>query len=390
MIKKCLIIGISFLFLGTGIIPSTAQDLEKSSLLTSRGHWLYVGGSGPGNYSRIQDAINHSHDGDTVFVYSGVYYERITIPKAISLIGESRNTTVIDAINSDEGILISIENENITISGFTLHFKGDSGHPRVIISNTYPHERTANITISDNIFQANFSWSIWLMDCDFCTVTHNIFYLNNFSEGTILTGGTNCVITNNLMNTIEIGKGETGIELSEILYSTISNNSIISNGIGCSLTNSNFNNISNNYFFRNKRGISIEGSNNNSIIYNHIENPIYTSGGYPAVIGIHVIDFCFCNIIKKNFISHFMFGIFLDNSYQNLISMNTFMKNIFHARFQNTGFHSRNIWSQNYWGRPRILPKPIFGIKNIYYAYPGFIEFDWHPAQKPYDIPLTS
>ena len=42
---------------------------------SSRGNWLYVGGSGPGNYTRIQDAINASSDGDTVFVLNRIYYE---------------------------------------------------------------------------------------------------------------------------------------------------------------------------------------------------------------------------------------------------------------------------------------------------------------------------
>jgi len=35
---------------------------------------LYVGGNGVGNYSSIQDAIDSASDGDTVYVYSGIYY----------------------------------------------------------------------------------------------------------------------------------------------------------------------------------------------------------------------------------------------------------------------------------------------------------------------------
>jgi hypothetical protein len=45
---------------------------------------LYVGGTGEGNYSRIQDAIDDAVDGDTVFVYddSSPYYEHIRINKS--------------------------------------------------------------------------------------------------------------------------------------------------------------------------------------------------------------------------------------------------------------------------------------------------------------------
>ncbi len=54
--------------------------------------------------------------------------------------------------------------------------------------------------------------------------------------------------------------------------------------------------------------------------------------------------------------------------------------------FLHTHFPSHDVWNQDYWGRPGILSKPIFGIKEIEYGYPGFVEFDCYPAQAPYDI----
>jgi hypothetical protein len=75
--RKGLAVGLILLLIGTSVFPITAQNIEKSSQPTSRGNWLYVGGSGPGNYTHIQDAINDSSDGDTVFVHSGIYYENI-------------------------------------------------------------------------------------------------------------------------------------------------------------------------------------------------------------------------------------------------------------------------------------------------------------------------
>ena len=53
--RKGLAVCIILLFIGICIIPSNAKDTEKL-LQTSRGNWFYVGGSGPGNYSKIQDA----------------------------------------------------------------------------------------------------------------------------------------------------------------------------------------------------------------------------------------------------------------------------------------------------------------------------------------------
>ncbi|MCX6671527.1 MAG: right-handed parallel beta-helix repeat-containing protein, partial [Euryarchaeota archaeon] len=130
--------------------------------------------------------------------------------------------------------------------------------------------------------------------------------------------------------------------------------------------------------------IYIIDSENLSIISNHIENPLRSQWRNLGSMGIWIID-SYDILVQYNFISGYKFGIHLNDARQMIISKNTFMKNIVHARFYNTGFYS-NTWDQNYWGKPRILPKPIFGIKYIYVLYPGFVEFDWHPALAPYDI----
>ena len=120
MKRKILIVGIILLFIGMSIIPSTAQEIEKSSLSTSSGKWWYVGGIGPGNYSRIQDAVDHASDGDTVFVFAGTYYENILIQKAINLLGENVDTTtIIDNFSGNESA-IAIQHSNVLIKGFTI------------------------------------------------------------------------------------------------------------------------------------------------------------------------------------------------------------------------------------------------------------------------------
>ncbi len=95
--KKLLAVGIILLFVGTCLVPATAQNIEKS-LLTSRGNWLYVGGSGPGNYTTIQDAVDNASEGDTVFVFddSSPYVENIVVNTSLSLIGEKKETTIIN------------------------------------------------------------------------------------------------------------------------------------------------------------------------------------------------------------------------------------------------------------------------------------------------------
>ena len=75
MHRKGLVIGILILMLGVNIGSTFAGDVDVKTMSSVGfdGNTLYVGGSGPGNYSSIQGAIDDTVDGDTVFVYSGVY-----------------------------------------------------------------------------------------------------------------------------------------------------------------------------------------------------------------------------------------------------------------------------------------------------------------------------
>ena len=106
------------------LIPSVVSISINNTTKSKNGNTLYVGGSGPGNYTSIQDAIDDAVDGDTVFVYddSSPYYETVKVDKSINLIGEDRNTTIIkgedDALNS--AVSISKDAYNALVTGFTL------------------------------------------------------------------------------------------------------------------------------------------------------------------------------------------------------------------------------------------------------------------------------
>ena len=99
--KKVVGIFVCMLLITTVLPVSGNVLLERTSNPASVGNTLYVGGSGPGNYTKIHDAINDANDGDTVFVYdySSPYNEIVVVDKSIKLIGENKNTTIINGDN---------------------------------------------------------------------------------------------------------------------------------------------------------------------------------------------------------------------------------------------------------------------------------------------------
>ncbi len=50
----------------------------------------------PDDYSSIQEAINNAIEGNTIFIKKGTYVENPVVNKSVSLIGEDRDSTVID------------------------------------------------------------------------------------------------------------------------------------------------------------------------------------------------------------------------------------------------------------------------------------------------------
>jgi len=339
--RKCLAIGIILLFVGTCIIPAIAQDIEKSSLPTSRGHWLYVGGSGPGNYSKIQDAIDNASNGDTVFVFddSSPYYENLLINKSIYLIGENKETTIIDG--RENGTCVSVLVDSVSISGFTIQKSGywypgiqmTSSNYSIISSNIlknntgpglrfisannniitdnviihnydgiYARSGSGNLiddnyicfnsdegislyaegpnTISRNNISSNGYWGIYVFNID--TRNNNItgnYISNNPSKGILVSISTDVFISNNIISNSKIG-----IDISGSSSNVISDNYLLENsGCGIAVEGSD-NYIFNNSFLNN--GLVIEVLSHNNIYNNEINGKplIYLEGNSGKII----------------------------------------------------------------------------------------------------------
>jgi hypothetical protein len=202
-INKIFIIGITFLFFGASINTSVAIDADKKSTLPlSNRNTLYVGGSGSGNYTYIQDAINNASLRDRIYVYSGIYFENIFIDKSLILQGENKTTTILDGCGQHDVIHIQPLADNVTITQFTIQNSGNvygagfdvgleiHSHYTIIHENILKHHpnmamqlfATNNNQITNNYFIDNNQTALNIMASSNNIISHNIF-IDNHAQG---------------------------------------------------------------------------------------------------------------------------------------------------------------------------------------------------------------
>jgi hypothetical protein len=340
--RKGMIVGIIIVLVGANVVSALNRNVTLDSSPLSQGNTLYVGGSGPGNYSRIQDAVNATYDGDTVFVFSGVYCENVRINTSIKLIGENRETTILDCnqyLRNQSAIII--QKDYVTVSGFTIQNRKSS-------SDSY---KGVGIALDD-------AYKIWIAD--------------------------NSFINDNV-----------GIDTSYYGSNII---------------------ISKNHFDNTTYGILTEYADKIIIIDNHIRNSEtgIIAGGRNIIIRNNVISSCSVGIegylcqlyISRNDISNCStYGIFLSESFLNVISCNNFIDNACPISFEYDDlmkfiflvtlhpFQMNKFFFNFYDDHSSRMPKVIKGTMAFYvsgrhpgeYEYRDWYNFDWFPAQKPYN-----
>jgi len=200
------------------ITPSVAVDtVKKSTIPISNGKTLYVGGAGPNNYTKIQDAIDNASNGDIVFVYddSSPYYENVVIDRSINLIGEDKNTTVIDGMKY--ATVVSVQANNVYISEFTIRNSGNEKFRVGIDIGQFSN----NNNITSNIITNNWK-GIRLVKSNRNTIKGNKISNNSYGVSS-----NNCHLQTIKGNTI-INNGY-GISLGHSFGTIITDNNITSN-----------------------------------------------------------------------------------------------------------------------------------------------------------------
>ena len=165
--------------------------ISESLIVTPSGKILYVGGTGPGNYTNIQDAINNASDGDTVFVYNGIYPGGIIVDKSIVLKGEDRNATIIDGDGIEFVVYVSAVFANIN------GFKIINGGYAIALNSI---NSSGNNIISNNNFTNNIFGVVIDMYSDNNIISENIITNGLYGIGIGATCNDNLIYHNNFIN----------------------------------------------------------------------------------------------------------------------------------------------------------------------------------------------
>ena len=306
----------------------------------SGGNTIYVDKNGGKEFTKIQDAINATESGDTVYVYGGEYNENIVINKAINLRGDNKDTTVIDG--SKSGAVISIYAEDASVSGFTIRNSGSNYYEAGICINSNHN------TISENNICFNNHDGIWLYRSSNNVIRNNNI-TNNSESGVAFLPSSNY---NNIINNI-ITSNSGGIWLSDSSNNNINQNTITKNGVGISFGDSSNNTISANTIADNyDSGIWHSGSSENNVFSG---NNIKNSGRY----GISMSISSKATITGNTFENSGDSGINLEQSSYDTITDNSFVSDGISINGEELNYWNTHIIENN-----KVNEKSIYYYKN--------------------------
>lgn len=247
------------------------------------------------NYTTIQEGINanETQDFQTILVDDGTYFENVVMNKSLEIVGENRETTIIDGNGS--GPALTITANNVSVNSLTL-MSGNSSpffytDPAINVLSKYNE-------ISGNILKQS-PEGIYLNQTD-NTVDNNII-INN-GDGVCLSSSLDNRISNNEITS----NSWNGILAVSSDSNEIIGNTVINNGVeGIEVTNSSYNNLKDNFLSTDGLdGIFLQGSMNNTLSGNTVT--LCTSGLLMKESGANTLQ---SNNLTLN---EYNFGIYQD------------------------------------------------------------------------------
>lgn len=241
---------------------------------TARATTLFVGGGGPGNYTTIQAAVDAANPADTVHVYTGTYYENVVIDKSITLVGEDRDTTVVNASGLGDVILVTADWVNISDftlksdwAGLVLDYARNSCISRINVTDSWKGIRllfAASVTIHDSNIVSNNDYGV-----DLFHSTGVVIKGTNITDnwgGILLRSGSGVLLEDN-----RFAKGANGVYSESTGDLVIRSNHISGFYVGISLNTASDVTIERNDINHNNRtGVRVFESTNVTIAGNEI------------------------------------------------------------------------------------------------------------------------
>jgi len=317
-------------------------SFPKIGIVTAEPRTIVV----PDDYATISWAIGNASEGDTIYVKKGTYYNQsLIVTKAVSLIGEDAETTILRGldvvwpaaqsssmmdgteydlqtvaqpnINSQSSnvqllaldkstnldlslcnflppitIVIQVEANDVTISGFTITnaFTGITGNANgtkilnniISVSNNGMSIGGSHKTISGNIIRGGLTGI--QSSGSYNNITGNIL-TGTSNQGIDLHGAHNRVVGNSITN-----YGSVGVTMQNADYSIISNNTITDGNEGLIIgfygNNCSCNIISGNRIERLALWGILMGAGSHNVFYeNYVTNVQGDHDGYAVAIG---------------------------------------------------------------------------------------------------------
>jgi len=270
---------------------------------------LYVGNGG---YSSIQDAINNASNGDTVYVYNGLYEEHVVLNKSITLKGQSTANTV---VSWDEDDVI-----NITAAGAEVRYLTVQGAPPYHAS---VRVLADNVKVRDCILQ-NSSYGL-IAYASGCTIQDNTARYNTRYGIAIIGSSSGTLKSNNASNNTLAGIFIHDSQDISVKDSTIKYNELY----GLYLGNANSCEVRSNTITFNRYGVWLRKSDSNELKYNNVSNN--TRYGVLLTDSTAHVDGSDDNTITSNDINGNVGGVYVYNSDGNLIKDNVISHNTIHG-----------------------------------------------------------
>lgn len=280
------------------------------------------------HFTKIQDAVDFSREGDTVIVCPGTYIEHVKVNKSLLTILSIRGADCTIVQPSGYGPIFEVTANSVTISGFTIRYSKDDAGIKLKTSN--------NHTIANNAIYSNvFGIRAWNSHNN--TITNNYIARNMY--GIALDTSHNNILTKN----------------------TMENDGIVIAGVGTPSNVIDETNTVNGkpvYYWQNVNGGKVPGGAGQIILVKCRNVEISHQNISNTDIGIHLIE-SHDNIIANNIVtSNDITGIWLSYSHRNVVTGNLLNDNGWHGLYVWASSNNEivnNTISSNHWFGIRLL-----------------------------------